>query len=235
MRRSCCARPKPRGIVFGPANGWLTFVPYAGLAAYRSAGEAAFCGLSFEAALAFAVLHYCYAEDHGWSFALADSVRPLVQFACWWDQHTGRRARPVRSACLSPPLSQRRHSSRCFVRSTMKRQRDETRRSVRSSCSDFPRIRWLSPDLAQDHTQDLLDRAGRKLGAKPASAAVRFQLPPNRKIAFPEPAPTAREALTSSSPFMAQFKPPWSLTMVTTWGFRRARRSWRLEGVVALR
>jgi hypothetical protein len=82
----------------------------------------------------------------------------------------------------------------------------------------LPAYQWLSPDLAQSHTQDLLDRAGRKLGTKPASAAMRFQLPPNRKITFPEPAPTAREALNLITPFMAHFQPPWSLTMVTTYG-----------------
>ena len=72
---------KAAGIVFGPANGWLTFVPYAGLAAYRSAGEARFADY-LSNLTGLPVLYYCYAEDHGWSFALADGVRPLVQFAC---------------------------------------------------------------------------------------------------------------------------------------------------------
>ncbi|MDB5620160.1 MAG: hypothetical protein JWQ24_4398, partial [Tardiphaga sp.] len=75
---------KLSGVIFGPANGWLTFVPYADSARYRKADGPGFADyLSGLTGLSF--LHYCYAEDHGWTFALARAERPLVQFACWWN------------------------------------------------------------------------------------------------------------------------------------------------------
>ena len=208
---------KAAGIVFGPANGWLTFVPYAGLAAYRNAGEARFA--DYLAKLTgLPALYYCYAEDHGWSFALADKERPLVQFACWWDPQPAVERDQFDPLALAPFVAT--EALEPLLRPFNHEEAARTKPAVRfGELLGLPEYQWLSPDLAQDHTQDLLDRAGRKLGAKPASAAVRFQPPPNRKITFPEPAPTAREALNLIAPFMAHFKPPWSLTMVTTWGF----------------
>ena len=207
---------KAAGIVFGPANGWLTFVPYAGLAAYRSAGEARFADY-LSKLTGLPVLYYCYAEDHGWSFALADSVRPLVQFACWWDQQPAVERDQFDLLAFAPLVAT--EALEPLLRPFNHEEATRTKPAVRfGELLGLPAYQWISPDLAQDHTQDLLNRAGRKLGAKPASAAVRFQLPPNRKIAFPEPAPTAREALNLITPLMAQFKPPWSLMMVTTWG-----------------
>jgi hypothetical protein len=208
---------KAAGIVFGPANGWLTFVPYPGLSAYRSAGEARFADY-LSNLTGLPVLYYCYAEDHGWSFALADSVRPPVQFACWWDQQPAVELDQFDLLALAPFVAT--ETLEPLLRSFNHEEATRTKPAVRfGELLGLPEYQWLSPDLAQDHTQDLLGRGGRKLGAKPASAAVRFQLPPNRNIAFPEPAPTAREALNLIAPFMAHFKPPWSLTMVTTWGF----------------
>ena len=72
------------GVLFGPGNGWLTFVPYEDLKAYRD-------GASFEAftrqlsrILNATVLHYSYAEDYGWTFGLVLSDGILSRFACWW-------------------------------------------------------------------------------------------------------------------------------------------------------
>lgn len=208
---------KAAGIVFGPANGWLTFVPYAGLAAYRSAGEARFADY-LSKLTGLPVLYYCYAEDHGWSFALADSVRSLVQFSCWWDSQPTVERDQFDPLALAPFVAT--EALEPLLRPFAAEEAMRAQPAVRlGELLGLPAYQWLSPDLAQDHTQDLLDRAGRKLGAKPARAAVRFQLPPNRKISFPDPAPTAREALNLITPFMAHFKPPWSLMMVTTWGF----------------
>ena len=208
---------KAAGIVFGPANGWLTFVPYAGLAAYRRAGEARFA--DYLATLTgLPVLYYCHAEDHGWSFALAGKGRRLVQFACWWDPQPAVERDQFDLLALAPFVAT--EALEPLLRPFNHEEATRTNPAVRfGELLGLPAYQWISPDLAQGHTQDLLNRAGRKLGAKPASATVRFQLPPNRKIAFPEPAPTAREALNLIAPFMAQFKPPWGLQMVTTWGF----------------
>src|SRR5262249_5948569 len=82
----------------------------------------------------------------------------------------------------------------------------------------LPAYKWLSPELAQDHTDDLLGQGGRKLGTKPPDAAKRLPLPPNRQLALPQPYLSAREALDLICPFMAQFKPPWCLTMLSSSG-----------------
>ena len=91
---------KAAGIVFGPANGWLTFVPYAGLAAYRSAGEARFADY-LSKLTGLPVLYYCYAEIRQLRAGYALRVR---------QEATGRR-RPGRSASFAPlaqPPSRRR-------------------------------------------------------------------------------------------------------------------------------
>lgn len=208
---------KASGVVFGPANGWLTFVPYAGLASYRSAGEARFA--DYLAKLTgLPVLYYCYAEDHGWSFALADKERPLVQFACWWDPQPAVERDQFDPLALAPLVATK--ALEPLLRPFDNREAMRAQPAYRfGELLGLPAYQWLSPDLAQNDTQDLLNRAGRKLGTKPASAAARFQLPPNRKITLPKPGPSAHEALNLITPFMAQFKPPWRLTMVTTYGF----------------
>ncbi|HEX9212644.1 MAG TPA: hypothetical protein VF901_19245 [Bradyrhizobium sp.] len=208
---------KASGVVFGPANGWLSFVPYAGLASYRSAGEARFA--DYLAKLTgLPVLYYCYAEDHGWSFALADKERPLVQFACWWDPQPAVERDQFDPLALAPFVAT--EALEPLLRPFDNREAMGAQPAYRfGELLGLPAYQWLSPDLAQNHTQDLLDWDGRKLGTKPASAAVRFQLPPNRKITLPKPGPSAREALNLITPFMAQFKPPWSLTRVQTYGF----------------
>ncbi|MDN5003649.1 hypothetical protein ACFQZO_22705 [Bradyrhizobium sp. GCM10027634] len=220
---------KASGVVFGPANGWLTFVPYAGLATYRSAGEARFA--DYLAKLTgLAVLYYCYAEDHGWSFALARKEEPLVQFACWWDPQPVVERDQFDPPALAPFVAT--EALEPLLRPFDKGEAMRAQPAYRfGELLGLPAYQWLSPDLAQNDTQDLLDRHGRKLGTKPASTAVRFQLPPNRKISFPDPAPSAREALNLITPFMAQFKPPWSLTSVHTYGFAipDGRGVWRAQ------
>lgn len=207
---------KASGVVFGPAHGWLTFVPYAGLASYRSAGEARFA--DYLAKLTgLPVLYYCYAEDHGWSFALANEESPLVQFACWWDPQPTVERDQFDPLALAPFVAT--EALEPLLRPFDNRGAMQAQPAHRfGELLGLPAYQWLSPDVAQYYTQDLLDRAGRKLGTKPASAAVRFQLPPNRKITFPKPAPSAREALDLISSFTTQLKPPWNLTMVTTYG-----------------
>jgi len=209
---------KLSGVIFGPANGWLTFVPYADLTEYRKADGPKFAD-RLSRLTGLAVLHYCYAEDHGWTFALARTGHPLVQFGCWWDPHPALErdqfdplalAPFVAPELLEPLLGPHDHEEAVQAQPAYRF----------AELLGLPAYKWLSPELAQEHTQDLLDQAGRKLGTKPAGAATRLRLPPNRQIALPQPYLTAREALDLIVPFMAQFKPPWSLTMLSTYGFR---------------
>jgi hypothetical protein len=208
---------KLSGLVFGPAHGWLTFVPYANLANYRNAE-----GASFAEHLArltgLAILHYSYAEDHGWTFALARPEGPLVKFACWWEPHptverdqfdSGAFASIVPPDAVEPLL-------RAFDQAEAMREQPAYRFA---ELLGLPAYKWLSPELAQEQTQDLLDQAGRKLGTKPPSAATRLRLPPDRQLALSQPYLSAREVFDLIAPFMARFKPPWRLTMLSSYGF----------------
>jgi len=207
------------GLVFGPANGWLTFVPYANSIAYQTSGLSGFADrLSKRAGRT--VLYYCYAEDHGWSFALARPDSPMVQFACWWDpQPSVERDRfdPQAFAVLIAPelLESLLHP---FDRGAAARERPAYRFA---ELLGLPAYRWLSPDLVQNDTQAFLDQGGRKLGTKPHGTATMLQLPPARRLALPQPYLTAREALDLMSPFMARFRPPWGLTMLSSYGVIR--------------
>ena len=209
---------KISGVVFGPANGWLTFVPYADLAKYRNAGEARFADY-LSRLTGLPVLYYCYAEDHGWTFALAHTERSLVQFACWWDPHPAVELDQFDPLALAPFVPSESLAPLLRPLDREKAMHEQTAYRF-GELLGLPAYQWLSPDLAQNDTQDLLDRGGRKLGTKPAGAATRLRLPPNRQIALPQPYLSAREALDLIVPFMAQFKAPWSLTMLSTYGFR---------------
>lgn len=209
---------KLSGVIFGPANGWLTFVPYANSPKYRNADGSGFADY-LSKLTGLAVLHYCYAEDHGWSFALARADRALVQFACWWDPHPTIERDQFDSLALAPIIMP--DLPEQLLRSFDHRDAMQEEPAYRfAELLGLPAYKWLSPELAQDRTQELLDRAGRKFGTKPALAATRLRLPLNRQIALPQPYLTAREALEFIVPFMAPFKPPWSLTMLSTYGFR---------------
>jgi hypothetical protein len=189
---------KLSGVIFGPANGWLTFVPYANLAKYRNADGPSFA-VYLSTLTGLTVLHYCYAEDHGWTFALARTGHPLVQFACWWnpqptverDQFDPLALAPIIMPNLLEPM----------LRSFDHKEAEHEEPAYRfAELLGLPAYKWLSPELAQNQTEDLLDQAG-------------------RKIALPQPYLSAREALDLIVPFMAQFKPPWRLTMLSTYGF----------------
>jgi hypothetical protein len=67
-------RARMSGLVFGPANGWLTFVPYP-----RSEGLPDACddhAVAIAIATGQTVLQFQFAEDHGWFVAL---VRPTAR------------------------------------------------------------------------------------------------------------------------------------------------------------
>jgi hypothetical protein len=176
---------KLSGVIFGPANGWLTFVPYADSAQYRNADGPRFAD-RLSRLTGLAVLHYCYAEDHGWTFALARVDRPLVQFACWWDP------RPTVERDQFDPLALAPFASLELLEPLLRSFESKEAMTAQpaygfSELLGLPAYQWLSPEHAQHHTQDLLEQGGRKLGTRPAGAATRLRLPPNRKIELPQP------------------------------------------------
>jgi hypothetical protein len=208
---------KLSGVIFGPANGWLTFVPYADSVQYRNLDGPRFADY-LSRLTGLTVLHYCYAEDHGWTFALASVDCPLVQFACWWDPRPSVERDQFDPLALAPFA--RLELLEPLLRSFEYKEAVTAQPAYRfAELVDLPAYKWLSPELAQNHTQDLLEQGGRKLGTKPVGATTRLRLPPNRKIELPQPYLSACEALDLIVPFMARFKPPWSLTMLSTYGF----------------
>jgi len=64
------------GYVFPAAHGWVSFV----------ADEGQFApDLRIVRESTALLLHYVYAEDHGWSFAFHEHGRPVTSYSCQWD------------------------------------------------------------------------------------------------------------------------------------------------------
>jgi hypothetical protein len=95
---------KISGIVFGPANGWLSFVPYENLPAYEQRGDGDFA-LFLGQILDSTILHYRYGEDHGWTFTLVRPGMPPVNYARWWDPAPGEDRNQLDTNALAPFVS----------------------------------------------------------------------------------------------------------------------------------
>jgi hypothetical protein len=93
---------KLSGLVFGPKNDWLTFVPYPGTdgGGHDEAGMAN----AIAATTGETVLYFQFAEDHGWSVAMVKPGQFLGMFSCAWDHepiavHDNLDRRPFRRSC----------------------------------------------------------------------------------------------------------------------------------------
>jgi len=64
-----------KGAVFSPVRGWVTVIPDSGLLEAVEQMAAANKGL---------LLHYLYAEDHGWQFALYENDNQISKYECGW-------------------------------------------------------------------------------------------------------------------------------------------------------
>ena len=207
------------GVAFAPANGWLTFVPYANAASYRDADGPLFadslCKLTGRT-----VLYYCYAEAYGWAFALARPESRLVQYACWWEPRPTVERDQFDLLALSPfvALEQLEPLLGSFDPKAVAKERPAYRFA---ELLRLPHYKRLSPQKAQDRTDDLVEQGGRKLGTKPPGVATRLQHPPTRQVALPQTYMSAREAIDLTTPFMAKFTPPRSLTTLSSYGLIR--------------
>jgi hypothetical protein len=215
------------GLVFGPKGRWLTFVPYSNLPAYQRAEPDAFAA-DLSRVTGCPVLHYRYGEDHGWTFALARPRTALSRFACWWDPAptVERNELDLDSLATFAPLT----AIEPLLQSVDRQSASEEEPAYRfAELLGFPAYKWLSPDLAQRHTEDFLKEGGRKLGTKPQDISQRLQLPPPRQIALPRDDLSAREALFLIKPFAARFEHPWYLASIGSYGHIRGdgRGDWR--------
>jgi hypothetical protein len=214
------------GIIFGPSGGWLTFIPYEELTAYRRSMVGDAFTVQLSRVLSATVLHYNFSEDFGWSFAVARPGQKLNGFKCWWDPEPtiereqldlGQLASIANVEALAPLLQR-------FDATTAHSQRPAYGFAEQLR---LPAYKWLSPNLAQHHTDDLIAQGGSKLGTKPPGTAERLQLPPARKITLPRPDLSAREALELIAPFVSRFGTAWRL--VGLFGGGRLSQSGRLE------
>ena len=224
--KSLLRKARLAGVVFGPANGWLTFVPYEDLNVFRQG--ATFEGFTRELSrvLETTVLHYSYGEDHGWSFALTGPGKSVSRFACWWDPEPAierDRFDQEALASLAPTVS--------FA--ALLQQFDVSTAAVQKPSYRFaellglPAYKWLSPHLAQHHTDDLIAQGGSKLGTKPRNAVERLHVPPARKLVLPRPDLSAREAFDIVEPFVSKLQPEWHLAEI--FGNGRVKSDGRLD------
>jgi hypothetical protein len=66
------------GAVFSPMRGWVTIVPESELFEATDKMVASNQGL---------LLHYLYAEDHGWKFELYKNSSIISQYECGWESN----------------------------------------------------------------------------------------------------------------------------------------------------
>jgi len=207
---------KYAGILSGPQNGWLAFVPYADSPLYKRGGGASFAD-RLSSLTRCAVLHYFYAEDHGWGFALARPDCPVMQHECWWNPESTVEQKHFDLAALEPLVASEQlgpllglfdHDGAMQVQPAYRF----------AQLLGLPIYKWLSPELVQQDTGEFLKLGARKLGTKPAGLAARLALPPSRRIAVPNQHLSAREALDLIVPFMTGFKSPWDFGLLASYG-----------------
>ena len=153
------------GLVFGPANGWLTFVPYGGANPFEYVDGDWFAE-SLCNVTGCRVLFYCYGEDHGWTFSLLRPDQPLVKFACWWDPSASVERDQFDPQALAPfvALDRLEPVLREFDAMAALHERPAHRFA---ELLGLPAYEWLSPHLVQDDTPHFLAHGAREIGTKP--------------------------------------------------------------------
>jgi hypothetical protein len=158
------------GLIFGPANGWMTFVPYGGANPFEYANIDWFAE-NLGKLIGCTVLGYCFGEDHGWMFSMARADQPLVKFACWWDPTapTTIERDQFDASALEPYVSSDRLEPvlREFDQISAAREQPAYRFA---QLLGLPAYKWLSPHLVQEDTQEFLAHGGREIGTKPPGA-----------------------------------------------------------------
>jgi hypothetical protein len=223
-------KAKIGGIAFGPTNGWLTFVPYANLPELRGESDSPQFARRLSVLTGSPVIYYRFTEDHGWMFALAQAGTIVSQFACWWDPAPSSEREQLDLNVLVPFVSAERLEP--LLRPLDAQTAAEEAPAYRfADLLGWPAYKWLSPQLAQNHADDLLEQGGRKVGTKPPGTDERLRLPPAREIALPRPDPSAREALAVLDATMTRFRPAWHLASVSSHGHLTAegRGWWRVS------
>src|SRR5262249_21533666 len=209
---------KMSGLVFGPANSWLTFVPEVNSKGFDAPG-------GFVGAIALAnatnsfVLHYSYAEDHMWSFAAIRPGNPPSLFIhSWYPPRVVRDQLDlsvfgdiVDGSMIEPYLAEGPNAP------------DGTPRAYGfAEALGLPAFRWLSPRLVDVDLEHFLKHGGQRIGRKRRKPpSIRSVLPPPTKLTLPKSGVSAREAFTLLQPLLTPwFQPPWVLNQVSGSGLQ---------------
>jgi hypothetical protein len=212
-------KAKMSGLVFGPANGWLTFVPYPHSEGIPDVNDRIGTASAIALATEKTVLQFEYAEDHLWSFALVKPDQSTAIFACEWDQEPpaihddfDRSAlEGIAAVSLIEP----------FLVDSRAAEDGTPHAYGFAEKLGLPAYRWLSPGYVEKDTQHFINEGAREIGRKPATTRV----PPRTKLDLPKPDLTAREALVQLKPMLTWCRPSWTLRMVSGtsrqgWDFR---------------
>lgn len=171
---------KISGLAFGPANGWLTFVPYANSRGFDARDPVGAATALANATGSF-VLQFTYAEDHVWLLALVRPGEPVSTFVSSWDPQ---------------PRIERDHLDLTVLDDIVPRSQIESflvpgrntpdgapRAYGFAQALSLPAFRWLSPDLVEADTKHFLKNGERRVGRKRADK--RSKLPPPTRLAKP--------------------------------------------------
>jgi hypothetical protein len=215
---------KVSGLAFGPANGWLTFVPYANSQGFDARDPVGTATALANATGSF-VLQYTYAEDHVWSLVLVRPGEPGSSFVSSWDPKPRTERDHLDLTLLDDILPKAQVEP--FLAPGRNSPDGEPRAYGFAQAVGLPAFRWLSPDLVEADTKHFLKNGGRRLGRRPADK--RSKLPPPIRLLLPKSEMSARDAFALLKPLMHWFQPPWALRAP-----RRAEFGARLAHVLML-
>jgi len=153
------ASAQVRGVLFPPKNGWCTVVPFEG--DERKVDE-------LVELFALPVLHYRYAEDHGWGFSMAHPGDIDVRYEAYWDEDAVVHHKELYMALLAPYFL-----PKVDVQALEHRLRRAAVPTVGqvplayefASALGLPKFKWLSPRyVTLDHKEGSLPKALRVVG-----------------------------------------------------------------------
>lgn len=197
------------GMVFGPKNGWLTFVPFAeGPEAFEALDPAGLSPKLSEVTDSL-VLQYCYGEDHMWGFSVAKPGKPLSLFVASWDPEPEVWRDQLDLSALDgivPPAE---------VEPFLQGQDGISSQPHAYGFAELlglPSFRSLSPLYLEIDTSPYLEVGGRIVGEASMSMEQQLGFPSPTTVEITVTDFSAREALQMLTPQMGWMGSDWILT-----------------------
>lgn len=212
LRKIRCARIS--GLAFPASANWLSFVPFENCPTCR---EKRGVTSALIGAVEEPFLHYRYAEDYGWTFALYRRGQQPITYECWWDPeiHIDRSRLDLNT--FVDILSDSDMAAK--IRSLL--EADGNPESCHSDTAyrfaellHLPAYKWLSPRYAEKDTDSFMKQGARIVGQRPADVADAVSHPPDRAIKLDRADLSAREAFEISNAYMKSWDPTWFPTYV---------------------